>query len=587
MIAGFRPAFSVLILVTGVVAALLEGVGMSFLIPIVRTAQAGSLSGDSGGLLGVFADMYAFIGAPFTLEYLILGVVLVITVRYAMSFTVAALRARLRAKYIAHLQKKGFQNALDARIGFFEEHGSDEALNAIVTQTFYAGRAIKRIVQLLEQSLLSLLYLGIAFYLSPMLTLTAAVLFGGVSYTVRHVVETGYDVGGRVADANEHIQDLVQAGIQGISPVKLFNINGEVYGEFSDAVDQFEQSTIELKQNDAMVASLNQLMSAVMVFLFVYLLLRFTTLSFSEFALFMFAMFRLAPRISTLNKHLYQAESDLPHVIRTNEFIQQLDANRERDDGNASPGETVGDITFDDISFSYGDEPLISGFDVTIEQGQFVAFAGPSGAGKSTVISLLARMYDPDSGEIRADGTPIREFDLTEWRSRLAVVEQNPYVFNATLRYNLTVGHRDATEEEIRRVCEIAKVDEFLEDLPEGLDTGLGENGAQLSGGQRQRVALARALLKEDAEILVLDEATSNLDSDLEAQVQAEIERMEDEYTVIAIAHRLSSVKNADRIHVVEDGDISESGTHQDLIAQQGTYASLYATQISSESVPG
>jgi subfamily B ATP-binding cassette protein MsbA len=173
---------------------------------------------------------------------------------------------------------------------------------------------------------------------------------------------------------------------------------------------------------------------------------------------------------------------------------------------------------------------------------------------------------------------PIDKYDIDEWRSRVAVVRQNPFIFNDTLEGNVTIGDRDATREDVERVCEIAKVDEFLDDLPNGYESQLGDDGVRLSGGQRQRVALARALLK-DADFLVLDEATSDLDSSLEKEVQASIEAMDRDYGIIAIAHRLSTVKNADTIYTLDDGEIIEAGTHEDLLEEEGEYAELYAIQ--------
>jgi subfamily B ATP-binding cassette protein MsbA len=187
-------------------------------------------------------------------------------------------------------------------------------------------------------------------------------------------------------------------------------------------------------------------------------------------------------------------------------------------------------------------------------------------------------MYNPDDGEIRADGVPIEEYDIEAWRERIAVVRQNPFIFNDTLENNVTVGNRGATRSEVERVCEIANVDEFFDELPNGYESKLGDDAVRLSGGQRQRVALARALLK-DADFLVLDEATSDLDSNLEKQVQAAIESMEHDYGIISIAHRLSTVKNADRIYTVDNGEIIEEGIHSKLLANNGEYADLHSIQ--------
>ncbi|MFW5978014.1 MAG: ATP-binding cassette domain-containing protein, partial [Halohasta sp.] len=192
---------------------------------------------------------------------------------------------------------------------------------------------------------------------------------------------------------------------------------------------------------------------------------------------------------------------------------------------------------------------------------------------------LLLGMYPIDDGDIEIGGDSLDELDIDEWRSNVAVVRQNPYIFDDTLEFNITFGRDDVSRAELEEVCRIAKIDEFFDEMPKGFDSVLGDDGVQLSGGQKQRVALARALLK-DADVLVLDEATSNLDTNLEREVQREIEAMEQAYTVIAIAHRLSTVENADCIYTVENGRIAESGHHGELLDRDGQYADLYQTQV-------
>jgi subfamily B ATP-binding cassette protein MsbA len=302
-------------------------------------------------------------------------------------------------------------------------------------------------------------------------------------------------------------------------------------------------------------------------------------MSLSALGVFLFAMFRLGPRASSLNSLFYRIENELPHLVRTQEFIDELDRNRESDVEGGVPQE-IQTVAFDDVRFGYEgqDEEALSGISFQFNEGEFIGFVGQSGAGKSTIVALLARMYEPDAGEIRANGRSIHEMDIDEWRSKIAVVRQNPHIFNDTLRYNLTIGNRDVSQKELDRVTRIARVDEFFDELPDGYDTQLGDDGVRLSGGQRQRVALARALLK-DAEILVLDEATSDLDSNLEKQVQESIENMERDYAIIGIAHRLSTVKNADRIYTVSNGEIIETGRHEELVDNGGQYAELYTIQ--------
>ncbi|QAU12207.1 ABC transporter ATP-binding protein [Halorubrum sp. BOL3-1] len=578
-VARYNPKYTVAIVGLGIVAAVLEGIGLSFVLPIVELVQLEEPAAQADGLLGLFVVIYQLIGLPFTLGYVVLGVSLVMIVRYTTSFVVAWLREALRTHYIRDLQDRAFQNALNAEIAYFDEEGSDDILNAIVTQTTYAGRVIKRGIQLFEQFFLAAVYFFIALVIAPVLTIVTGIVLGGFTMFFRRVIESGYDVGDRVAQANEERQEAVQAGMQGIRDVRIFGVADELYNDFQDAIEKFTTEQIVLRRNEAAIDKFYNLVVAVSVFVLIYFALSFADLRLSSLGVFLFAMFRLGPRASNVNRLFYQVENDLPHLVRTIGFVKNLKRKQESESGSVPVPEEVRHVKFDNVHFAYNDdEEVLRGVSFQFSKGDFVAFVGSSGAGKSTIVSLLAQMYKPSEGEILANGSSIHDMNIAKWRDQISVVRQNPFVFNDTLRYNLTIGNRTVSETELDRVCSIAKVDEFFENLPKGYDTVLGDEGVRLSGGQKQRVALARALIK-DADILILDEATSNLDSNLETQVQQAIEQMDREYAIVTIAHRLSTVENADCIYTVGDGKIIESGKHSQLIKKNGKYAELYRTQ--------
>ena len=242
-----------------------------------------------------------------------------------------------------------------------------------------------------------------------------------------------------------------------------------------------------------------------------------------------------------------------------------------------------GDFNFSRVSFSYdvGLPEALSGVTFDVEAGQTVALVGPSGAGKSTTANMLLRFWDPDQGQIDLGGQRLPQFKLDNLRQHIALVSQDTYLFNTTIRENLRMAKLDATDEETERVARLANVDEFSESLPDGYDTSVGERGVQLSGGQRQRISIARALLK-DAPVLILDEATSHLDAVNEQQVREALDRLMKGRTTLVIAHRLSTVRDADRIVVLNLGKLVEEGTHQELLAKGGTYANLVSKQLVS-----
>ncbi|WP_424016470.1 ABC transporter ATP-binding protein [Halorientalis pallida] len=575
----FRPKIGVAIVGLSFLTALLEGIGVGFLLPIIEFTQSSSAPTEADGLLGAFVDVYAFVGVPFTLETLIAGVALVMTLRFTASFFTGWLRAMLNTGYQRELRRQLFDALSNAPIDYIDEVGTDDLLNSLVTEATRAGTAVTVVVRIVDSVLRGVVYLVLAAVLSPLLTLVALVGLGASTLFVRYVLEPAYTVGDDVAEVNSRLQTISQTALQGARDARLYNMRDRLVDQMHDALDDYFAFGVRLERNQAAMSNLNQFTNAMVVFGLVYVGFSYTALSTGEIGVFLFAVFRLSPTITQVNDMLYSLDGMLPHLVRVRQRIEDLEATAAPASSGDQPVDRVDRVTFEDVSFAYDeDEPVLRDISFSVERGEHIAFVGQSGAGKSTIVSLLGRLQDPDAGRIYADGTPIDELDANQWRERLAVVRQDPFIFDQTLRENVTVGNRNATATEVERACEIAQVTEFLDELPEGYDTLVGEDGVRLSGGQKQRVAIARALLK-DADVLVLDEATSDLDSNIEQDVHTGIGGTDDEYATISIAHRLSTVSEADRIYTLVDGRVTEVGTHQELIDSGGLYADLYASQ--------
>jgi len=293
---------------------------------------------------------------------------------------------------------------------------------------------------------------------------------------------------------------------------------------------------------------------------------------------FLFALFRLLPMVQTLNGLRGQWAWQRGSLENVAEFL----SNRNKpylSDGKRKFDVLEHSIEIENVSFAYqSSEMVLKGINMTISRGETVAFVGATGAGKSTLADVIARLYDPTRGCILFDGRDLREYTIDSLRNAVAVVSQDTFLFNRSVRYNLAYGLNNASDRQLRWAAEQANALDFIEALEEGLDTQLGDRGTRLSGGQRQRIAIARALLR-DPEILILDEATSALDSVTEQLVQQALERLMDSRTVIAIAHRLSTIEHADKVVVLEDGEIIEQGTYDELLARRGQLWEYHSIQ--------
>jgi subfamily B ATP-binding cassette protein MsbA len=572
---SFNPVLTFSVILLSSAVAILEGFGLSFIQPIFESVNSPGQAAE-GAITEIIGQIYSIIGIPLNFETLIIGVSSIMFLRYSTTFVVSWLRSILAENYESELKNKTFNAALQSKIEIFDEKGPDEILNHVITETDYSSKLITVSIAVMERLFLVLAYLIVMIIISPQLSFLSIILLGGFTILLRKIIEPAVSSGERIAEANEKVQQSAQAGTKGIREVKLLGKLEDVFSSFNKSVEDLKENEIKISRNEAAIYNIYRMTAAITIFIMIYAGIKQSNLGFGQLGIFLLALYRLSGAISSLNSRIYRLEGYFAHFVRTQEYLTEFQNNSEDFEGKEI--NEIDEIVFENVNFSYQNEETIKNLSFKVEKGEFIGFAGVSGAGKSTIVSLIARLYSPNSGEIKSSSENIENYNLNDWRDRISIVRQQTFIFNTTLKKNIIAANKNASKKEIDKVCKIAQVSEFIDELPKELETEIGDNGIKLSGGQRQRVAIARALLK-DSDFLILDEATSDLDSGLEKEVHDAIEEQKNFKGIIAIAHRLSTIKNADRIFTFHDGSIVEEGSHNQLMKEKGKYWELCTLQ--------
>ncbi len=482
---------------------------------------------------------------------------------------------------VGDVRRAMFEQLLRLPASFYDATSSGQLLSKLIYDVEQLARASTSAVTVLVKDTLTVLGLiAWMFYLDALLAAVFVIAGPLIALLVRYVNRRFRRISTRLQNSMGDITHVAEEVIQAQRVVKVFGGQQHEMGQFSKANESNRHLNMKFSATSSSSSAVIQIISACALASIIFIATldsMLATISVGSFVSFVTAMvLMMGPlkSITSVNALLQRG------IAAAQSIFALLDTDAERDSGTLRSARAQGALAYSQVNFDYGKGPVLHDINFSARPGQTVALVGRSGSGKSTLVSLLPRFYDVELGRITLDGQDIRALTLESLRDQIALVSQEVILFNDTIASNIAYGKlAQATEADIIQAAEAAYAMEFIRHLPQGLNTLVGENGVLLSGGQRQRIAIARALLK-DAPILILDEATSSLDSESERYIQAALERLMQRRTTLVIAHRLSTIERADLILVMRGGRIVESGRHAELLAQNGHYAALYRMQF-------
>ena len=510
----------------------------------------------------------------------------VFSIKAASTYGHTVMLSRIGNRIVAENQRRMFNALIQQNVGYFSARHSSEFMARLNTGATSASQVINLLVTALGRDLLSLIaLLAVMAYQDPVMSLISLVVAPPAFYFLRKLIRRIYAIAKNQFIGGVRILETLQETVQGIRIVKAYTLEDVMRQRLAANVAELEQESNKWARVANRASPMMEALGGIGIALaLIYGGFRVIETGatpgqfFSFLAAFMLA-YEPAKRLARLNIEL---NSGLVGVRILFEIVDSPPT-EPNDDDKPELNISTARVAFNGIHFGYRPgETVIRGMTFAAEPGKMTALIGPSGSGKSTLFNLILRFHESDAGSIEIDGQDITSVSRRSLRQQIAYVGQDVFLFHGSIRENIAIGRIGASDDEIVAAAKAAHAHEFIGDFPAGYDTPVGERGMQLSGGQRQRIAIARALIK-NAQIILLDEATGSLDSESERLVQDAMERLRQGRTTIAIAHRLHTITRADQIQVVENGEIVESGRHDELLRKSGRYATFYRLQIKEQ----
>lgn len=567
-----------------VFSAIFDGVSLAMIVPLadkVLTNKKIIFPSQLPPFVANFVDKINSTPPAELLSYMAAGIIALFFLKGLFSFLQGYYMSDIGQRVVRDIKAKLFAKFQSLSLDYFVHKRGGELISRITNDVKVVENAVSYgSTDLLYQSFQVIIFTCLIFFIYAKLAIIVFLMVPIISFSILKVGRILRKLSRRSQEKMADINSLLYETILGTRIVKAFNMENYEIGKFNRVNNDYYKISMKSIKRMLLLNPATEFLgciAGISVFVIGGKEVIAGKLSFGIFGLFLGSLlslirpFKKLSQVHSLNQQAMAASLRIYEVLDTQSTVVEAQNAAELTGFKES-------VIFKDIHFNYGKHEVLSGIDLEVKKGQILAVVGPSGAGKTTLLDLIPRFYEPKHGQILIDGNDINSFTLRSLRQTIGIVTQDTILFNDTIRANIAYGHLEASLEAIENAAKQAHAHEFIKHLPQGYDTVIGDRGMKLSGGERQRIAIARALLKNPA-ILILDEATSQLDSHSERLVQEALDSLMHGRTTFVIAHRLSTVKNADKIVVISGGKIVEQGSHNELLAKNGLYKGLYQMQ--------
>ena len=560
-----------------IVVSLLEGLNLGLLIPLLETLDSTD-SGDIHWVSRAFAGVFDTLGIPLTLGPILLTLGVFVLAISILKYLRMIMTGKLSMDFLVWLRSRYMWSALQADMSFFHSQKLGVMTDTLKTQTERSADSLGRFIELVSNLLMALTYLALALLMAPLLSMVALLTLLLVSLAMQHFISKTKLMAKTLVLRDNDLQVEALETLGGIHIVKSFILEQLRWMSFIHRAENVRDTGYRIYRYSTQMIVLQEFIQFVLIGGIVFIGVSVLDVGIAVIVALLFTLYRLGPKVATLNNQRQSLMVSLAAV----DFVQGAMESMSRAkiiSGDRPFTKLQHALEMKDVNFSYnGSAEVLRDTSFLVERGKFIAIVGTSGAGKSTLMDLILRLYDPDKGQILVDGVDLRELDLASWRKSIGIVSQDTYLFNDTVANNIALWRPEATEDKVIDAAQQAYAHDFIKGLPQGYETTVGDRGWNLSGGQRQRIAMARAIVMKP-EILLLDEATSSLDSESEQMIQESMKELRATCTIVVVAHRISTIQDADRIVVVSDGKIVEEGDWDTLLAVDGIFANYHHIQ--------